>query len=122
MGFLLENAMEDVRSVLADGDEWSIPLIFTPSTGEEITVNGLAFVHSQNYDSDFRPVIAENSHITFVEKDLGVNVRSGNKVTMQGWIVEFTLNTVEYKCIVGACEPDTTLGLIKAQLTNYVNN
>jgi hypothetical protein len=121
VGTILDIAIEEAQSYI-NGDEWSVPLLFTPSTGEQISVNGWAFVHSQNFDSDFRPAVGENSHISFVEKDLGVNVRTGVKVAMQGWIVEFTLNTVAYKCVIGSCEPDTTLGIIKCQLSNYANN
>lgn len=126
MGFLLDNANEDLRSILADGDEWSVNLKFTDSTLIPFTIKGLAFVHSQGYDSDFRPVITQNSHITFCEIDITslgkVTRNSDNTMKLSGWIVEFTTGGKNYKCVIGACEPDTTLGIIKAQLTNYANN
>lgn len=119
----LELAINSCREFLKR--DYPTVLTLTPPIGASITVTGLAIVHSQGHDVDFRPIIAQNSHIVISEADLneqGVNVRNNGHVRMQGWIVEFVQNTVNFKCIIDASEPDTSLHVIKFNISNYVSS
>lgn len=120
MGDILDIAIRDARRYLNGG--FSNPLSIVPDVGEPFIINGLASVHSQGFDSDGIPIIAENSHICFAEKDvtdLGYTIRVNGKVKLQDWRVSFTLNSITYNCVMSEPEPDGTLGIIRVKLTNY---
>jgi len=126
MGTLLDIAREDARSFVSDTDGFSTPLTFTTLTDEEFTINGLASVHSQSFDSDGLPVIGDNSHICFSEKDVndaGYTTRDANgNVNIRGWRVAFNHSVGAVSAILSRPEPDSTLGLIRVMITNYNDN
>lgn len=120
MGRILSRAISDARRYLKGG--FSIPITFKTGS-EEFELNGLATVHSQNFDQDDRPVIGENSHICFSEKDvidMGIVTRSGNNlVLVKSWVVSFDHAIGNFTAILSEPEPDSTLGIIRVKITSF---
>lgn len=116
-------AIEDAGDIISDDDGFSTPLSFTPIEGDPFVLNGLATVHSQGFDSNGIPIIANNSHILFSEKAvnaLGYTTRNSNgNVNVRNWKVEFDHAVGSVKAILSKTEPDSTLGLIRVMITNY---
>ena len=121
MGTLLDMAAEDMRSFIEDDEGFSTPLTFTPLVGDPFTINGLAFGVSEVYDEEGLPVLGNNSHILFSEEkvnELGYTTRKNGEVNIQKWIVEFDHRVGHVKAVLSETKPDSTLGVIKVQLSN----
>jgi hypothetical protein len=124
MGGLLELAIKEARAAVT-GDfsiigGFSTLLTITPLIGEPFQIKGLATVHSSGFDQDGRPIISDNSHITFSELDvneLGYTTRVNGKLRIQGWKVEFSHAVGDVKAILSEPEPDSTLGIIRVMIT-----
>lgn len=122
MGSILELAKRDSRRIV-NSLGFEEDLIITPTGLDAVTIQGLTTRHSNGYDTDGRPIISENIHCTFSEKDLndlGVTTRISGKLTIKNWTVQFNdaIQTgIVYK--ISEAYPDLTLGLIRCTLTQY---
>lgn len=123
----------DFRNIMRDdlryelNEDFSDTLNITTSAGEEVAINGYHSLHSMVYDNDGNPIITNNAHITFFEKDLndlGITTRdSSNRCIVKDWIVSFTVingNTVNFK--MNEPNPDSDYGSIMVQLRKYEPN
>lgn len=119
---ILEMARKDsIRFIGAEGD-WGTELTFQPPVGDPFTIEGLATVHSQSFDENGLPIIADNSHILFSEKavtDLGYATRENGKLVVKDWVVDFDHAVGHVKALLSVPEPDATLGLVRCRITNY---
>lgn len=119
---LLDDIRTEASEFIANSDEFATSLTFTVPGQEPFTINGLATVHSRSFDSEGLPIVSDNSHILVSEVDinnLGYTTRRGNKLIIEGWIVEFDHAVGHVKAILSVPSPDSTLGLIQVMLTNY---
>lgn len=122
MGSLLDTAIEDMRAFISDDEGFSIPMTITPTEGDPFEIKGLAFVISEGFDEDGLPIVADNSHILISEKDivdLGYTVRFSGNVRINSWIIDFDHAVGHVRAKLSEPKPDSTLGVIKVQLTNY---
>ena len=115
---LIDQARADMREII--NGEFSTELTITPTGADPVIINGLATRHSQGFDSNGLPVIANNAHCSFSEldlNDLGVVTRDARKeINIKGWKVSFadTVGTYEYDMTEPM--PDNTVGLIRVML------
>lgn len=120
MGHILDLVIRDTRNYLKGG--FSIPLSFDTGT-VQATLNGLATVHSQGFDQDERPIVAENSHICFSEteaNEAGLITRNAKgDLDIENWKVEFDHNVGHVIAKLSEPFPDSTLGIIRVQITRY---
>lgn len=116
---LIDQARQDMRDII--NGEFSTELTITPTGLSAVVVKGLATRHSQGFDSDGLPVIADNAHCSFSEldlNDLGVTTRNANKdVIIKDWQVDFADAIGTYSYSIKEPIPDNTLGLIRCTLT-----
>lgn len=119
MGDILELARQSAREIMNGG--FNSELTITPIGEVSVVIKGLATRHSQGFDTNGLPIIADNSHCTFSEldlTDLGIVTRDANgNLNIKGWKVGFTdaIGPGEYK--FSEPMPDNTLGLIRITLS-----
>ncbi len=120
MGDTLDLARRDTADILNSGG-FETTLTLTPPTLDPIEIEGIATRHTQGFDSDGLPIIADNAHCTFSEtelNDLGATTRDARgRCNISGWRVQFTdaIGAADYT--LREPEPDRTLGIIKTKLT-----
>lgn len=115
-------AIEDMRDIVTSDNDFSVLMTITPTIGDPFQVYGLAFCISEGFDEDGLPIITENSHVLISEKEineLGYVTRNNGKVNISEWIIEFSHAVGNVKAKLSTLKPDSTLGVIKVQLTNY---
>ena len=120
---ILDMAKSEIRSFIDSNDDFSIPMLITPTDGDPFEINGLAFCISEGLDEDGLPILIENSHITICEKsitDKGYTTRVNGKLRISDWKVEFDHEVGKVKAKLSTPIPDHTLGLLKIRLTSYV--
>ena len=122
MGAILDMAIEHGRRFTNNGG-FEKELTITPTGATSVVIKGITSRHSQGFDGDGLPIISDNVHCSFAEKDLndlGIVTRSakGNLI-IKNWLVSFTdaIGTANYK--FAEPQPDNTLGLIKVTLSLY---
>lgn len=115
-------ARADARRYVNSGG-FDQELVITPSGLKDISIQGLATRHTNSFDTDGRPILADNVHCMFSELDLNalsVETRdSKGRLAIKGWKVCFAdaIGQAEYK--ISEAHPDGTLGLIRCTLTHY---
>ena len=122
MSSLLDMAIEDMRNIIISNEDFSVLMNISPTIGDPFEIYGLAFCISEGYDEDGLPIITENSHILISEQEineLGYTTRTNGKVNISEWVVEFSHAIGNVKAKLSTPKPDSTLGVIKVQLTNY---
>lgn len=122
MGRILDMAIADARRFTNSGG-FETELTITPTGGTAVVVNGIASRHSQGFDEQGLPIISNNVHCSFSEKDLNdlsvVTRNASGKLAIKGWLVSWTdaIGSANYK--FAEPQPDNTLGLIKVTLSQY---
>lgn len=121
---LIAQIKADVAQITSNGNEFGVPLTFTPPLGSPVTVNGLATKHHLEVNREGVAFNGMNGHCSAAESVLtaaGYTVRNGNnKVSMVGHLVAWTDASGElttYK--IAEVYPDETLGLLVFILSNY---
>jgi hypothetical protein len=122
MGATLELAKQDARKYVNSGG-FNQSLLITPTSGDPVTIQGLATRHSMGFDTDGKPIVSDNAHCSFSELDLtdeGLTVRNANgDLIIKGWLIQFTdaIGTATYK--INEPYPDKILGIIRCTLSIY---
>ena len=122
MGNILDMAISQARQIINNGG-FEVELTITPTGLDPVVIKGLATKHSQGFTTDGFPVISDNAHCSFAEKDLndlGITTRSAKgTVTVKNWLVSWVdaIGTNVYT--MSEPGPDNTLGIIRVTLTNY---
>ena len=120
-GEVLNMAIADAKEIM--NGEFAVELTITPSGLSAVTINGLATRHSQGFDTDLLPIVSDNAHCTFSEKDLNdegiVTRNSKGHVDIKDWKVSWidAIGQAIYK--FGEAGPDRTLGLIRVKLSLF---
>lgn len=113
---------EDLKYEL--NEDFADTLTITPEGMEPVEIQGLHSLHSMIYDNEGNPIITNNAHVNFYEKDLndlGVTTRDGrNRCIIKGWLVSFEVdNGLIMTFKMDEPKPDSDYGSIVVQLRKY---
>jgi hypothetical protein len=121
---LLDQAREDVKDIMADGDEWGVEITFTAPNASSCTVIGLHTKHHLGIDSDGNRSNSKTASISVVESHLVDNdypVRNNNgEVSFRNHKASVKDSTgVVKNYMISEWFPDETLGIIVCILTDF---
>lgn len=121
---LLDQIIEDVRTITGNPDEFGREISFEAPTGETAVIIGLHTKHHMGVDTDGIRVNSKNAHISFSEKlltDKNYPVRNASgEVSLERHLVtvkDSTGNAPTY--VIREWYPDETLGLIVCILGDF---
>lgn len=124
---LISQAIDDIKEITSDLDEWGVVITLTAPDLSTAKLNGLHTKHHLAVDQDGKQVNSRSAHVSFSESNLlASNVdyplrNSKNEVVLKGHKVSVSDSTGLLRTyIVREWFPDETIGLIVCILGDFV--